>query len=61
MTADRITPRETTSQMLLRLMSAGRTDVITKTIPFLNDDVPKYLENLRRFREESAKVSILIT
>lgn len=31
---------------------------ITKVIPFLNDDVPKYLEKLRKFEEESRKVVI---
>lgn len=30
-------------------------EVIEKTIPFLNNDVPKFLEGLRKFEEWSRK------
>jgi hypothetical protein len=34
--------------------------IITVAIPFRNNDVPEYLENLRRFEEESRKANIVI-
>ncbi len=46
---------------LLRRMAEVSPGAITRVIPFTNDDVPKYLENLRRFRAESRKVVITIT
>ena len=48
------------AQELLRRMVANSPGAVTKTIRFANDDVPKYLENLRRFREESRKVEIFV-
>jgi len=47
-------------QFLKEMENIGSTGIVT-TIPFLNDDVPKYLENLERFREESEMVNIEIT
>jgi hypothetical protein len=58
---DQITPQETTSQMLVRLMSKNRKDIIARQVPFVDyGETESYLENLRRFKEESRKVSILI-
>jgi len=34
--------------------------VITAVIPFANDDVPRYLEMLNKFEEESAKKTGII-
>lgn len=50
---------DNSSQDLLRRMSA-EVDGVDKVIRFANDDVPAYLENLRRFHEESRKVQILV-
>jgi hypothetical protein len=47
-------------QLLYNLMVKDCADSTTLVIPFDNDDVPKYLENLRRFEEESKKVKIVI-
>ena len=38
----------------------AQAKAIQKVVPFTNDDVPQYLENLRRFEEESKKVKILV-
>jgi len=38
---------------LLRRMSDGNDNVVEKVIPFLNDDVPNYIQNLARFEEMS--------
>ena len=43
---------------LVRQMSVGASYVVTKEIPFANDDVPRYLEKLRRFEEASRDVVI---
>lgn len=49
-------------QELLRRMSAGASEqIVNKTISFANDDVPEYLDNLRRFEEESRKVQIVVS
>ena len=48
------------SQELLRRMAADSCDAVDTVIRFVNDDVPKYLKNLRRFHEESRKVEIFI-
>ncbi len=48
------------SQELLRHMMADSQDAVDMVIHFVNDDVPKYLDNLRRFHEESRKVEIFV-
>lgn len=49
-------------QELVQRMTVGdRADgVVEKVIPFVDDDIPKYLENLDRFEEESRKVRFRI-
>lgn len=48
-------------QDLLRRMSAGTSEeIVSKVIAFANDDVPEYLENLRRFEEHSRRVEIVV-
>ncbi len=52
---------ETTSQMLLRRMMEDGAEVIERPVTFVDyGETEAYLENLRRFLEESRKVSILI-
>ncbi len=46
--------------LLQQMLAASRGGVVKVVIEFANDDVPDYLENLRRFREESRKVKIPI-
>jgi hypothetical protein len=53
-------PQEGDTTELIQRMSAGATDVVEAVIPFRNDDVPKYLENLRRFQQESRQVEIMV-
>ncbi len=52
------------AQKLLEKMEkvSGKTTTktITKIIPFLNNDVPEYLEKLRKWQEESKKIIIRI-
>jgi len=46
---------------LLRAMTANSNDdVVERVICFANNDVPEYLENLRKFNEESRKVEITV-
>ena len=55
-----LTDKQTNSdtQELVRKMSAVASNVVTKEIPFANDDVPRYLEKLRRFEKASREVVI---
>lgn len=46
--------------LLQQMLAASCGGVVDVVIEFANDDVPDYLENLRRFREESRKVKIPI-
>ncbi len=46
------------SKRLAEKICAG--NAVQKVVKFSNEDVPKYLANLRRFREESQKVKILV-
>ena len=46
------------TQELLRRMVAISPGAVTKVCHFQNNDVPRYLEKLRRFREESRQVVI---
>ena len=50
----------TLAERFLKMAEERGEEVVIKTIPFTNDDVPKYLENLRRFEEASRKVNINI-
>jgi hypothetical protein len=40
------------------MCTLAKGDVVEKVISFDNDDVPKFLKNLRHFEDESAKVNI---
>ena len=51
---------EESRENLLRRMSAGTNDFVEKVIPFQNNDVPNYLQNLAHFEEESRKTRIVI-
>ena len=53
-------PQDGDTTELIQRMSVGATDVVERVIPFANDDVPKYLANLRRFQEESRHVEIVV-
>jgi hypothetical protein len=54
--ADEQTDSDT--QELVRKMSAVTSNIVTKEIRFANDDVPRYLEKLRRFERASREVVI---
>jgi len=41
-------------------MAAKSDDVVEKVIRFPNNDVPRYLRNLRQFERESRKVRIIV-
>lgn len=49
------------SQKLAQDMCAqSGNEVVHKVISFANNDVPEYLQNLRRFQEKSRKVRIVV-
>ena len=54
------TPQSSSSKELLRRMSAKSDNVVDKVVKFANNDVPDFLQNLRRFEEHSRKVRIII-
>jgi hypothetical protein len=46
---------------LLRELSAvTEGPIVTKVVPFLNNDVPKFLKRLARFEKESGKHPITV-
>ena len=49
-----------TSQSLAKSMCAQSSEVQKREIRFTNNDVPQYLENLRRFEEESKKAEYVV-
>jgi hypothetical protein len=52
---------ELSRKALLASMSArSRKPVIRKVIPFLNDDVPKYLRELDRFEQQSRNANLVV-
>jgi hypothetical protein len=46
-------------QSVVRKLCA-QAHAVHKVVRFANDDVPQYLQNLRRFEQESKKVKILV-
>ena len=40
--------------------AAGKDKCITKTIPFLNNDVPEFLKKLDKFEKESRKACLMV-
>lgn len=50
----------TASKILGEQVSARSGNAVRKVVKFSNEDVPNYLENLRRFRDESRKVTIVV-
>lgn len=48
------------SRKLASEMCAKSSGVISRTVAFDNDDVPRFLENLRRFEEHSREVRIVV-
>jgi hypothetical protein len=49
-----------TSKGLAKQARAGAAPGVSKVIRFANEDVPRFLHNLRRFEEESRRVKILV-
>lgn len=50
-------------QELVRRMCSQCADsegIVRKVVRFANNDVPEYLQNLRRFEQESRKVQVLV-
>jgi len=58
-------PKTTAQKRLLEAMTEAAKEhgdtIIDKVIPFTNNDVPKFLEKLAEFEEQSRKRSITIT
>ena len=48
-----------TREALRQRMASCSKEPVVKVIRFDNDDVPKYLKNLRRFQAESRRVRIM--
>ena len=46
-------------QAVVRKLCA-QANAVQKVVSFANDDVPQYLQNLRRFEQESQRVKILV-
>ncbi len=51
-------PHDTLESVLHRM--AADPQSVTRPVRFANDDVPRYIERLRRFQESSRKMEILI-
>jgi len=47
-------------EILIQTAKERGEEIITKEIPFINDDVPKYLKMLKEFEEKSKKTSLYI-
>jgi hypothetical protein len=48
------------SRKLAQTVCAQSQNGVRKVVSFANDDVPKFLQNLKRFEEESRKVQIVV-
>jgi len=46
--------------LLASMLARSRKPVIRKVIPFLNDDVPKYLRELDRFEQQSRNANLVV-
>ena len=60
MAEPKATTASTSQQLAQKISARSGKEVVRKVICFANNDVPEYLENLRRFEEESKKVRILV-
>lgn len=58
--SDRKATVASASQELAKKLCAASAKPICQRVCFANDEVPKYLGNLRQFEEDSAKVRILV-
>ena len=47
--------------LLTRMAARSRKPVIRKVIPFLNDDVPKYLRMLDEFEQQSRRANLVVS
>jgi len=49
---------DTRKDLLIKMTEKSSADqVVTRSISFENDDVPKFLERLKRFKQASAKAN----
>ena len=48
------------SRSLAKEICAKSSNVVERVVAFNNDDVPRYLENLRTFEEHSKKIRIVV-
>jgi hypothetical protein len=51
---------ETRKKLLAGLVSNSKGKVITKVIPFTNNDVPNFLRKLKKFEDRSRKISLMV-
>ncbi|MFH0818849.1 MAG: hypothetical protein V1898_02545 [Patescibacteria group bacterium] len=51
---------EARTALLCELIKNSKEPVITKTVPFINNDVPEFLKRLDQFKKESEKVIIVV-
>lgn len=55
-------PREELNKVFLEIARSSGDKIITKTIPFLNNDVPKFLEELAKcekwMRETGGEIEV---
>ncbi len=58
MAKPKATSADQQESVVRKLCAQAKT--IQKVVPFTNDDVPQYLENLRRFEKESQNVKIVV-
>ena len=48
------------SRSLAKEVCAKSSNVVERVVAFNNDDVPRYLESLRTFEEQSKKIRIVV-
>jgi hypothetical protein len=46
--------------LLARMSARSRKPAVKKVIPFLNDDVPKYLRELDNFEQQSRNADLVV-
>ena len=60
MTKPRALMADSSQKLAQDMCAQSGNEVVHKVISFANNDVPEYLQNLRRFQEKSRKVRIVV-